>query len=205
MDPWVFQVLRDGYRVPFVSHPPLSPVLLPPSELFSLFRQGVSSCRCGGRLGGEGCDRTCVLVSRLLQPSLCHSEGYWRSASCHRPYHLNRFVKMSHFCMETPMSALRSLCPQDWMVSIDLQDTYLQVPVHPEFRQFLQFCVGPQTFQFRVLCFGLSTALQVFTCVMAPISSIIHRYSFWILRYLDIWLVLGSSYQEITWARDFLL
>ena len=40
---------------------------------------------------------------------------------------------------------------------------------------------------------------------MAPVSSVIHRSGFWILRYLDDWLVLGSSLQEITRARDFLL
>ena len=40
---------------------------------------------------------------------------------------------------------------------------------------------------------------------MAPVSYIMHRYGFRILRYLDDWLVLGSSFQEITRARDFLL
>ena len=40
---------------------------------------------------------------------------------------------------------------------------------------------------------------------MAPVSSIMHRFRYQILHYLDDWLVLGSSLQEITWARDFLL
>ena len=40
---------------------------------------------------------------------------------------------------------------------------------------------------------------------MAPISSIMHRFSFRILRYLNDWLILGSSLQEIVRARDFLL
>ena len=47
--------------------------------------------------------------------------------------------------------------------------------------------------------------LQVFTHVMAPVSSIMHRFGFRILRYLDDWLVLGSSLQEIKRARDRLL
>ena len=91
------------------------------------------------------------------------------------------------------------------MVSLDLQGAYLQVPVHPSSRHFLRFCVGDSVLQFRALCSGLSTAPQVFTRVMAPISSIMHRYGFRILRYLDDWLVLGSSFREIVWARDFLL
>ena len=112
---------------------------------------------------------------------------------------LNRFVRLSRFRMETSASVLQSLRPGDWMVSVDLQDAYLQVPVHPDSRRFLRF------FQFKALCFGLYSAPQVFTWVMAPVSSIMHRYGFRILRYLDDWLVLGSSFQEITRARDFLL
>ena len=103
------------------------------------------------------------------------------------------------------MSVLQSLHPGDWLISIDLQDAYLQVPVHLASRRFLRFCVGSQTFQFRVLCFGVSMAPQVFARVMALISSIMHCYGFRILRYLDDWLVLGSSFQEIIRARDFLL
>ena len=91
------------------------------------------------------------------------------------------------------------------MVSLDLQDAYLQVPVHPESHRYLRFCIGPQTFQFRALCFGLSSAPQVFTRVMAPISSIMHHFGYRILRYLDDWFVLGSSHQEVVQARDFLL
>ena len=118
---------------------------------------------------------------------------------------LNRFVRLSPFRMETSLSVLQSLCPGDWMVSIDLQDAYRQVPVHPESRRYLRFSVSRQTYQFRVFCFGVSTAPQVFTRVMTPISSIMHRFGYRILRYLDDWLILGSSFQEITRARDFLL
>ena len=46
---------------------------------------------------------------------------------------------------------------------------------------------------------------QAFTRVMAPISLIMHRHGFRILRYLDDWLVLGSSFQNLVRARDFLL
>ena len=66
---------------------------------------------------------------------------------------------------------------------------------------YLRFCIGPHMFQFRALCFGLSSAPQVFTHVMAPISSVMHRHGYRILRYLDDWLVLGSSLEEIVRAR----
>ena len=55
---------------------------------------------------------------------------------------LNRSVLVSHFHMETAQSVLQSLLPGDWMVSLDLQDAYLQVPVHPSSQHYLRFCVG---------------------------------------------------------------
>ena len=60
-------------------------------------------------------------------------------------------------------AVLQSLCPGDCMVSLDLQDAYLQVPVHPSSQRYLRFCVGESVFQFRALCFSLSTAPQTFT------------------------------------------
>ena len=118
---------------------------------------------------------------------------------------LNHFVQLSHFHMETAQSVFQFIRPGDWMISLDLQDAYLQVPVHPESRRFLHFFLGDTTYQFRVLCFGLSSTPQVFTRVMAPVSSIMHRFGFRILHYLDDWFVLGSSLPEIEQARDFFL
>ena len=52
---------------------------------------------------------------------------------------LNGWVELSSFRMETAQSVLQSLRPGDWMVSLDLQDAYLQVPVHPASRRYLRF------------------------------------------------------------------
>ena len=79
------------------------------------------------------------------------------------------------------------------MVSIDLKDAYLQVPVHLDSRNYLRFVALNQVFQFKVLCFGLSTAPQVFTRVMAPVSAFLHRLGIRMCRYLDDWLIQASS------------
>ena len=91
------------------------------------------------------------------------------------------------------------------MVSLDLQDAYLQVPVHHDSRRYLRFVVGGRTYQFRVLCFGLTTAPQVFTRIMAPVSAILHKYGVRMLRYLDDWLILASSEITCLESRDRLL
>ena len=118
---------------------------------------------------------------------------------------LNTFIVSQRFHMETPQSVLRSIRQGDWMISLDLQDAYLQVPIHPESRRYLRFMMGGVPYQFKVLCFGLTTAPQVFTRLMAPISAILHRYGIRILRYLDDWLILAESRTTCIHARDRLL
>ena len=119
--------------------------------------------------------------------------------------HLNRFVLQTRFKMETSQSVLRAVRRGDWMVSIDMKDAYLQILVHPDSRHFLLFEAFGKMYKFKALCFGLSTAPQVFTRVMAPMLVMLHGLGVWILRYLDDWLVLASSRKEALWARDIVL
>ena len=87
------------------------------------------------------------------------------------------------------------------MVSINLEDVYLQIPIHPSSCKYLRFTAGGMAWQFKVLCFGLSMAPQVFTRVMAPVSGFLHQPGVWMLQYLDDWLILASSRKEACWAR----
>ena len=125
----------------------------------------------------------------------------WKTSGSWRPVidlsHLNRFVDVSHFQMETIQSVLLSVRQGDWMASIDLKEAYLQVPVHPASRHFLRFVFRGQVYQFKALCFGLSTAPQVFTRVMAPVSAILHSLGIRMRRYLDDWLVQSSSRESL--------
>ena len=125
----------------------------------------------------------------------------WKTSGSWRPVvdlsHLNRFVDVSHFQMETIQSVLLSVRQGDWMASIDLKEAYLQVPVHPASRHFLRFMFRGTVYQFKALCFGLSTAPQVFTRVMAPVSAILHSLGIRMRRYLDDWLVQSSSRESL--------
>ena len=63
-------------------------------------------------------------------------------------------------------------------------------------RPFLRFLLRDTVYQFQALCFGLSTALPVFTWVMAPVSAILHSLGIRMRRYLDTWLVQSSSQES---------
>ena len=199
------EALRVGYRIPFDRPPPLSecPISLPAysphsirgvalnQELQNLLRKGAI----------EPAPQSPGFYSRLFLVK--KASGSWRPIIDLST--LNHYVTSSRFHMETPRSVLNSIRPGDWMISLDLQDAYLQVPVHHDSRHFLRFVVDGKPFQFRVLCFGLTTAPQVFTRIMAPVSAILHRHGVRMLRYLDDWLILASSEITCLQSRDRLL
>ena len=110
--------------------------------------------------------------------------------------HLNNFVQLTSFKMETVASVLLSVRQGEFLASLDLKDAYFQIPVHRSSRKLFRFMSEGTVYQFRALCFSLSTAPQVFTRVFAAVSAWAHSHGIRLLRYLDDWLVLSSSERE---------
>ena len=101
---------------------------------------------------------------------------------------LNTFVRTEHFKMEglhiLPDQA------QDWMIKMDLKDAYLQVPIHREHQQLLQFQWNGKIFQFQCLSFGLTSAPRVFSKVMKPVVGTLRHMGIRLIIYLDDILIL---------------
>ena len=110
--------------------------------------------------------------------------------------HLNELVHQTPFKMETVASVLLSAREGDFLASINLKDAYFQIPVHQSSRKLLRSQSEGTVYQFKALCFGLSTAPQVFTKVFAAVSAWAHCHGIRLLRYLDDFLVLASSEVE---------
>ena len=119
-----------------------------------------------------------------------------------RPIETEQIRNQTKFRMETVRAVLCSIHQDYWMVSIDLQDAYLQFPMHHASRKYLRFVSELGAMQFKSLCFGLSTAPQVFTRRMAPVSGTIHELGTRMLRYVDDWLTLASSREAWRSAMD---
>ena len=194
-------MLRFGYRLPFLSAPPLSGAPLPMPSYSPTSIKGAALEEVTLALVAKGA----VELAPLPSPGF-YSRLFvvWKTSGSWRPVidlsHLNRFVDVSHFQMETIQSVLLSVRQGDWMASIDLKEAYLQVPIHPSSRHLLRFVFRDRVYQFKALCFGLSTAPQVFTRVMAPVSAILHSMGIRMRRYLDDWLVQSSSRDSL--VRD---
>ena len=182
-DPWVVEVLWEGYHIPFRRAPTLSGEPIP----FSAY--------CPNSIRGKALEQE---VESLLQKGAVElaplpSLGYYshlfvvmKASGSWRPVIdlslLNLRVLKTPFKMETIQSTL---------------DAYLQVPIHPDSRRYLRFMAFNKVYQFKVLCFGLSTAPQVFTRVMAPVSTILHTLGIRLRRYLDDWLIQASSREQV--------
>jgi hypothetical protein len=106
---------------------------------------------------------------------------------------LNKFITNEHFQMENLTCIKHLLCPNDYMVKLDLKDAYLTVGIHPQSQQFLRFIWQGQTYQFRCLPFGLNTAPRIFTKLLKPVVAYLRTRNMRLIIYLDDILIIGSS------------
>ena len=154
---------------------------------------------CGGgrlRLYCRGCCGACSTpFSRLLQPSVRCVEDLGVVASGHRP------LPSQSLCGRVSLpDGDHSVCaPVGASGGLGgLHRSEGSVPSSAgssSFSSLLRFLFRDTVYQFKALCFGLSTAPQVFTRVMAPVSAMLHSMGIRMRRYLDDWLVslpLGS-------------
>ena len=102
---------------------------------------------------------------------------------------LNLFLKAEKFKMETPDTIRTSLQQGEWVTSIDFKDAYFHIPIQEQSRKYLRFHVQGQTYQFKALPFGLSTAPLEFTVVAKEVKLIAIHKDIRIHQYLDDWLV----------------
>ena len=188
-------MLQEGYCLPFLLVPPLSSKLIPMPSYSSTSIKGKALEEVTLFLVQKG------VVELASQPSPGRLFVVWKTSGSWRPVIdlslLNRSFSKTPFKMEMLASVLLSVRQGDWMVSFDLKEAYLQVPVHLDSRKFLRFVAFGRAYQFRALCFGLSTAPQVFTRVMAPVLSILHSMGIRLCCYLDDWLVQVSSREAV--------
>ena len=108
---------------------------------------------------------------------------------------LNKFLKTQTFKMETPETIRTSLQTGEWVTSIDFKDAYFHVPINSQSRKYMRFHIQGQTYQFKALPFGLSTAPLEFTVIAKEVKWLAMREGIRVHQYLDDWLVRATSYR----------
>ena len=195
--PNVLNIITNGYVLPFLSKPNLVRFPLILSEYKAHQKdQALASC-IQSLLLKNAIERvenvkSLGFYSRLFLVPKPHQR--WRPVI--DPSRLNTFLHVEKFKMETSESIRTSLIPGEWVLSIDLSDAYLHIPIHPNSRKHLRFCYKSQVFQFTSLPFGLATAPQVFTMIVKEVKLMALSRGLRVHQYLDDWLIRSQSQKE---------
>lgn len=70
-------------------------------------------------------------------------------------------------CMESTRSIIASHHQGDFLVSVDIKNVYLHVPILPAHHCYLHFTLGDLIYQFVALLLSLCSAPKVLTLVLA--------------------------------------
>ena len=136
-DPWILSSVGSGFKLEFTAQPFQSSR---PAQIFM------------SKQMSEACDLEVEsLLSKDAIRRVHHKPGEFLSSlfvvpkkgGSFRPIinlkDLNRFIAYTRFKREN-LSAVRHLLRKDdWLVKLDLQDAYLTLPFHEDYRQFLRF------------------------------------------------------------------
>ncbi len=118
---------------------------------------------------------------------------------------LNRALHKLPFKMRKRRRIIKCIQPQDWFAAIDLKDAYFHVSILLRHRPFLRFAFIGRAWQYRVLPFGLSLSPRVFTKVVEGALTPWREVGVRILNYLDDWLILAQSREQLGDPRDLVL
>ena len=132
-------------------------------------------------------------VSRLF--TVPKKDGSCRPVVNLRP--LNQWVVKQRFKMESILMLRDLIREGDWMVSIDLKDAFLSIPIHAPHRKLLRFAWRDNLYEFQSLPFGLSSAPRTFTKVLRPVMAVLRRQGIRSIVYIDDLLLLSDSRQEL--------
>ena len=108
----------------------------------------------------------------------------------------NTFATKTKFKMETLQHILHLVQPQMWMTSIDLQDTFLVIPIQGCHQGYLRFTFDWEHFLYIVLLFGYTGSPRIFSKVLKEVISKLRTLGFIITFYLDNSWQGGSMYKE---------
>ena len=189
-NPKVVSILKEGYVLPFKVRPPLVRDPLIVSGYANPIRDSHLQAAVQALIEKKAVERVRVQTSlaffnRLfIVPKLNHK---WRPILDLST--LNQFLCVKTFKMETPETIRTSLQQEEWVTSLDFSDAYFHIPIHFTSRKFLRFHFQNQSYQFRALPFGLSTAPMEFTGVVKEVKLMAQSQGIRIHQYLDDWLI----------------
>ena len=197
-DRWVLRTVRDGISLDLIDTPQCN-------EPFD------SAHSLTGRPAQlQACQETVqsYLAKDIIEPVFDNSPGLYAAffgvpkkdsqelRGCWDGRALNEYIRYEHFKMEGVQTLKDLIQPGDFMTKVDISDAYPHLLVPTHLRHLFRFIWQGTVFQYRSLCFGLSSAPRIFTKVMKPVIEWIRSMGIRCVIYLDDILLLASSAEE---------
>ena len=204
-DGYIVEVLRRGYKIPWLEKPSLSAEPL---------MESVSQNPLKDRLIQDQIEELLLkdVLEEVESPGdpgfysilfmVPKPNGKWRPII--DLSRLNKHIDCPKFKMESVQSIWDYLLPKQYCFSLDLQDAYLHVPVHRRSRKYLRIFRRGKVYQFKALPFGLCTAPLIFTKVVSEVKVMVQNQMIQMCSFLDDWLHQVKSQElgllrHITW------
>ena len=154
----------------------------------------------GKRFIGEKCNKTCCKskdTNRFLQYIFHSTKKVWKNETNHKfetpqPVSQETTFKNGHFEQGVKSSETKRLA-----ISIDLTEAYLHIPIFSKHQKFLRFCVENRCYQWKTMCFGPTSAPQVFTKMVSVIAAYLRTHSVRLAVHLDDWLFVNRSKERL--------
>ena len=96
--------------------------------------------------------------------------------------------------MESLGDVLNIINPGVWMASVDLQDAYCTIPVHPDHQKYLTFSWQHKYYKFTCLPNGYAQPPMIFTKLLKHPFSFLRRRGHHSIIYIDDAYLQGDSY-----------
>ena len=105
---------------------------------------------------------------------------------------LNQFLRTEIFKMDNKDLLLY----RSWVMSIDFKDAYFHIPIQNLSRKYLHFHVQGQSYQFKALSFGQSTAPLEFAVVVKEVKLMAFHKGIRVHQYLETCFPAYTNYSS---------
>ena len=124
---------------------------------------------------------------------------------------VNNFMKstFSSFSFNTLDDIITQVSRDSYMATVDLQDAYRSVPIHPSDRKHFglswDFGYGNTYLTDNFLCFGSKCSAFIFNRLTDSVARYMGKRGFCCYNYLDDFIVIGANYDDTILAQRFLI
>jgi hypothetical protein len=104
--------------------------------------------------------------------------------------HVNPAIARSTVKLDDLTVAEELILPGDYMTSLDMENQYFHIRLHPSMTQYMGFMVldpdgTPRYYTFQVMAYGCKPAVTIVTRLLRPIKAFLHRFGIKFTIYID--------------------